>query len=299
MWPAHGFNCLRWKARGHELLYAAPDWKTNPVPTRSGVPLLFPFPNRIRGGQFRHEGREFTLPKNDSAKANAIHGFAPRRAWTVGGYGTEPDGAWLHGDFRISVNAPEANDLWPGDALLSVVYRFAGPTVRISFRVANMGAGTFPFGLGLHPYFKIPGADRMDDTELLAPARSIWPLADSLPAGPKQPVPDALNFNSPRLVAGTTLDTVYGDLGVLRARPDGLLLRAVLKRPDAAGQLDVWTTADFRESVLFTPVHRQALCIEPYTCVTDAANLGADTGWHVLPPGGVWAGAVEFAWTAG
>ncbi len=301
VWPAHGFNCLRWKHRGDELLYAAPDWDTNPVPTRSGVPILFPFPNRIRDGRFTHGGKAYTLPRNDSTKANAIHGFAPRHAWTVFGYGAEPDGAWLHGDFRISENAPEAAGLWPGDALFSVVYRFTGPTLRMTFRVANMGTESFPFGIGLHPYFKIPGADRVDDTELHAPARSVWPLTDSLPSGPKQSVPDALNYNRPRRIAGANLDTVYGDLGVIRTGAEGLLLRAELKRPDAAGRLEVWTTANFRESVLFTPVHRQALCVEPYTCVTDAVNLdatGEDTGWEELPPGGVWSGAVEFAWNA-
>ena len=35
VWPAHGFNCLRWRAGGHDLLFAAPDWAANPVPTAS------------------------------------------------------------------------------------------------------------------------------------------------------------------------------------------------------------------------------------------------------------------------
>jgi len=298
VWPAHGFNCLRWRHRGHDLLYAAPDWESNPVPTRSGIPILFPFPNRIRDGRFTHDGQAFTLPKNDSTKANAIHGFAPRNAWTVFGYAADAAGAWLHADFRIAENAPESKDLWPGDATLSVVYRFTGSKIRMEFRVANAGKTSFPFGIGLHPYFTIPGAATVDDTELHAPARSVWPLTDSLPSGPKQPVPDALNFNRPRRIAGINLDTVYGDLGVIRTGPDGMLLRAALKRPDGDGQLEVWTTADFRESVLFTPVHRQALCVEPYTCVTDAANLTGDAGWQTLPPGSVWTGAVEFAWNA-
>src|SRR5687768_8780872 len=77
IWPAHGFNCLRWQARRHDLLYSAPDWTTNPVPTRSGLPILFPFPNRIRDGVFSQAGREYTLPKNDSTAKNAIHGFSP------------------------------------------------------------------------------------------------------------------------------------------------------------------------------------------------------------------------------
>jgi aldose 1-epimerase len=50
--------------------------------------------------------------------------------------------------------------------------------------------------------------------------------------------------------------------------------------------------------VVFTPANRQAFCIEPYTCVTDAINLqqqGVDAGLLVLPPGEKWSGVVEIA----
>jgi aldose 1-epimerase len=55
----------------------------------------------------------------------------------------------------------------------------------------------------------------------------------------------------------------------------------------------------FRELVLFTPPHRQAVAIEPYTCSADAANLaerGIDSGWRVLPAGSEWEAAVEYRW---
>jgi aldose 1-epimerase len=40
--------------------------------------------------------------------------------------------------------------------------------------------------------------------------------------------------------------------------------------------------------VAFTPPHRLAVCLEPYTCTTDAINLeqqGVNAGWRVLKPG--------------
>jgi aldose 1-epimerase len=134
---------------------------------------------------------------------------------------------------------------------------------------------------------------------LHAPARTVWPLADNLPTGERAAVPDPLNWNRPRTVGATQLDTVYGDLGAIREDGGGLLLRATLADTDRPGRLEVWTTNDFREMVLFTPPHRHAICIEPYTCVTDAVNLqagGVDAGWRELPPGGQWAGAVEWRW---
>lgn len=53
----------------------------------------------------------------------------------------------------------------------------------------------------------------------------------------------------------------------------------------------------FRDLVIFTPPHRQAVCLEPYTCVTDAINLhgrGVETGLMILPPGGQWQGFVQW-----
>jgi aldose 1-epimerase len=300
IWPAHGFNCLRWKVNGHDLLYAAPDWAANPVPTRSGVPILFPFPNRVRDGRFVHAGRDYVLPLNDSAGKNAIHGFSPRNPWRVFGYAADGDSAWLHGDFQLSADAPDAQHLWPGDGQLSVFYRLSPERLRLELRVLNTGDAAFPFGLGFHPYFRLPGDDPdVSNWVLHAPARSVWPLVESLPTGERQRVPDDLNWNRPRRIGTANLDTVYTDLGAIREEPGGLLLRATVSHPDRSGALEVWTTGDFRESVLFIPVHRRAICIEPYTCTTDAANLeanGADAGWRVLEPGRGWTGVVEFRW---
>lgn len=303
VWPSFGFNCLRWRAHGHDLLYSAEDWLLNPLPTRSGVPILFPFPNRIRDGAFHHKGRAYRLPKNDSAHANAIHGFSPRIPWRVFGYGVDATGAWVHGDCQLSVDAPEADGQWPGDGMLSVIYRLSADRLRIEMRVRNMAGELFPFGVGLHPYFRLPGTDADVSRYILhAPARSIWPLTQNLPTGRKEPLRDDLNWNRPRTIGSAVLDTLYGDLGAIREDIGGMLQRVSLSRPDRTEKLEVWTSADFKESILFTPPHRQAICIEPYTCTTDAVNLQAkqiDAGWRELPVGAEWAGSVEFRWNAG
>jgi aldose 1-epimerase len=51
--------------------------------------------------------------------------------------------------------------------------------------------------------------------------------------------------------------------------------------------------------VLFTPPHRHAVAVEPYTCSADAANLaarGIDSGWREPEPGSTWEAAVEYRW---
>ena len=63
-----------------------------------------------------------------------------------------------------------------------------------------------------------------------------------------------------------------------------------------AATLRLRASPAFREVVVFTPPHRQAFCIEPYTCTTDAINLqarGVDAGLLTLPPGGRWTAVFE------
>src|SRR5579871_4129739 len=73
IWPALGFNCFHWQEQTLDLLYADPQLFQNPVPTRSGFPVLFPFPNRIRNGRFTWQGKDYQLPLNDPSHRNAIH----------------------------------------------------------------------------------------------------------------------------------------------------------------------------------------------------------------------------------
>ncbi|MCE9531326.1 MAG: aldose 1-epimerase [Planctomycetes bacterium] len=304
VWPAHGFNCLRWRVNTGEglrdLLYASPEWDSNPVPSRSGVPILYPFPNRIRDGKYSFGWKNYQLPLNDSTKKNAIHGYAPRHPWRVFGYKVEDNSAWVHGDFQTSVDAPETAAFWPSDSIFSVVYRLSAHALRLEMSVRNFGDSPLPFGIGLHPYFRFPCDDQtIDRCKLLAPARSIWECVENLPTGERKPVADGYNWNSARVIGPTLLDTLYTDLGAIEERADGLLLRAALGHTEFPGAIQVWTSKDFRESVLFTPQHRQAVCIEPYTCATDAINLterGVDAGWKVLPQGEKWTGVVEFRW---
>jgi aldose 1-epimerase len=101
----------------------------------------------------------------------------------------------------------------------------------------------------------------------------------------------ARDLNAPRRYADLNLDDVLTGLDDT-AQPEagGLCLRGRVEG------LGVYSSPAFRELVVFTPVHRQAMCLEPYTCTTDAINLqarGIDAGLLVLQPGERWTGVVE------
>jgi aldose 1-epimerase len=301
IWPALGFNCYHWQLRRTpgrmlQLLYADPQLFDNGRPTRSGIPILFPFPNRIRDGRFTWQGKSYELPLNDSSAKNAIHGFPCRKPWRVVQQGSDASQAWLTGEFRGSFEAPETLDLWPADYLIRITYRLRADALRLEAQVEIPGQAALPFGLGYHPYFHLPFAEAgtADACEIKVPADSYWELQDSLPSGHRKPVDPARDLRTPRRVGELNLDDVLTDLP--RYSGDELCLRATLRDPAALAELRLFCSPAFREMVLFTPVHRQAICVEPYTCTTDAINLqqrGVNAGLLVLQPGESWSGVVE------
>jgi aldose 1-epimerase len=301
VWPALGFNCFRWQApRGGQtldLLYDDPNLFSDGRPTRSGIPILFPFPNRLRDGRFTWDGKEYQLPLNDNPPRNAIHGFVCRRAWRVVDHGATENAAWITGEFHGLVDAPDCRNLWPADYNLRVTYRLGAGLLRIEAEVTNPDTVSLPFGLGYHPYFRVPFSPtgKADDFTVQVPAGSYWQLSELLPTGTRLPVDAARDLNRPRRFGDLSLDDVLTDLPTQAPGENGLLERALLQ-DDSGAELRMFCSPAFREMVVFTPANRQAFCVEPYTCPTDAINLqarGIETGWQTMPPGGRWSAVVE------
>lgn len=299
VWPALGFNAYRWRVpadTAHELLYSTPQLLADGRGTRFGFPVLFPFPNRIAAGRFSWEGRSYQLPLGDPAKANAIHGFAFKNPWRVLDVGADDVSAWVTAEFRAAIDAPDVQELWPADGVLRLTYQLRHRRLRVAAEIENAGAEPLPFGLGFHPYFGLAPFGG-EQALIWAAAQKSWELRASLPTGRTHPVDGPLDLREVRTLAGQTYDDVLTEL---RPAPfeegTGLGLVARLRDPKGERALSLWTADDFRDLVIFTPPHRQALCLEPYTCITDAINLqqrGIAAGLRVLAPGARWHGAIE------
>jgi len=304
VWPALGFNCYRWYVRprgensAEELLDSVPEFFEQEKPTRSGFPILFPFPNRIRAGRFRWLGQDYHLAANDPSGKNAIHGFACHAPWQV--VDTNESECSITAEHVSSPQNP-----WPASYRLQLTYRLAANRLRLEARVKNTDSQPLPFGLGYHPYFR---ASLLGDANTIVqvPASASWELEENLPTGKVIPVAGQRDLRAGRKVAGLELDDVLTDLDPacgVASGPDAtphaaqpLVLRGSLHSPARRSALEMWTSPEFREMVVFTPPHRQAICLEPYTCVTDAINLrerNIDAGWRVLGSGESWTGVVE------
>jgi aldose 1-epimerase len=287
-----------WGANLHQLTLPSSggpiDLLLGPDPGRDathfGIPILFPFPNRLHGGRFSFQGREYQLDTDSTG--NAIHGFVRNRPWRVEDAETLADAVKLRVAFDSSEHASVLRQ-FPFPFRLEVTFTLSKRSLRIAARATNQGEAPMPMGFGLHPWFCLPleaGRSR-EDYRLRVPASSQWELtADKLPTGRVIPVPPEKDFRSERALGDLLLDDGYTDI----VAPG----ECALISPDGGTRVVVRYDEAFRELVIYAPATIPTLCMEPYSCATDAFNLasrGIDGGMVVLEAGGDWRGVVEIA----
>jgi len=292
--PALGFNCFSYQLASNqgpvELLWSAPDFVTGTArPSGSGIPLLFPFAGRIRGGKFAFGGSNFDLATGDG-RGNAIHGFVLDRPWQV----IEQQSHRLVGRFEASRVDPQILLRWPSDFRLEVSYELQAGALVSDIRATNIGDRPLPFWFGTHPYFRLPLGNRgaPNDCTLTVPVEHRWELVDLLPTGKRAKPEGPFDLAAGVPFAQTQLDDVF-DVACA-----GDTWSAQIA--DAANRRTLTMTSDslFTTCVVYNPPHRQAVCIEPYTGLPDAFALtaqGIPAGPAVLAPGAEFSARITIA----
>lgn len=294
-----GFNCYSFQAhvqdRVVDVLDASADFIDGQQrASHHGIPLLFPYPNRIREGKYTWDGVEYKLPSDVVAydpTGNAIHGFCLDRPWRVVDKGVN----FVVGQFQLSVDAPDRLPYWPGDLILEVRYELRSTTLRSEICVRNPSAHAVPWGFGTHPYFRLPLAaeSRAGQCLIEAPAAEELELVGCLPTGKRSPIQPEKDLREGAYFDVLKLDDVMSGL----AGAGDWITCQIMDEPSGL-QVTQRFTRDFRELVVYTPPNRDAICLEPYTCMTDAINLeqqGIDAGLRVLEPGGEYHGVIEIS----
>ncbi|REK27683.1 MAG: aldose 1-epimerase [Planctomycetota bacterium] len=299
--PELGFNCYSFRVqRGGEpieLLWAAEGFREGGErPSGSGIPILFPFPGRIGQGRFRYGGREYSL-EVEEGREHALHGFAYTRPWRV----LERASDRVTAQFTASIDDPTILDRWPADFQITASYRIEQEELVLDIKLENPGQTSCPWGLGLHPYFRVPidsaagdgRAGRAAECELQVPVAKAWELDAMLPTGKILAATEIEGMRGEDLRTGVTLgDRHLDDVFTGVEFVDGVATSR-LRDPQSGHAIAVRFDDTFRECVLYTPDTREAVCIEPYTCVPDAyalAERGIETesigtGLRLLEPG--------------
>lgn len=272
--PAWGNNCFMLHGQ-QPILEPVTFDAMQARPTSYGVPILFPFPNRLRDGVILWRGQRYPI---DPPR----HGFVRDKAWRVLATGaTDEAGAWMTARVEASTYAEAILRQFPFPFTLDVTYRLRDSGLYMETVMYNTGDQAMPVGFGIHPYFRCPTPGT-----LCVPAQQRWELEDSLPTGRLLPVDGAYDLRQPRDVATLELDDIYTGL---RADPDGQVRCRLRDHAQGLETTVVFAAADFPHVVVYTPpAPRQAICIEPYTCPTDGLNLqerGIESQRVILEPG--------------
>lgn len=280
-----GFNCYEFRThvgdQEIDVLSSDPDFATTGGrASGNGIPILFPFPNRIRGGRFSWDGRDYQIPIGN--RPHAIHGFALDTPWRVIDQGAD----FVVGQWRLSQDDPDRAEFWPADCQIEVRYELKGPVLDSRITITNPDEKPLPFGFGTHAYFKLPLVEESSLHHCLiqGPAQKKWVLEDFIPTGEIRAIDEAKDIRNGAYVKPGEFDDVLTDL-----RTGGETLNCIIM--DESAGLEIVQACDasaFRELVIYAPPNRPAVCMEPYTCTTDAVNLhqrGIDAGWRVLEPG--------------
>lgn len=283
--PGFGFNCYSFapvvSGEAIETLWAAADFDSGQQrASHSGIPLLFPFPGRLGGTEFRYAGKSYSLDAADG-RGNAIHGFVLNRPWEV----VERTETRLVGQFQASQVEPGILDHWPADFRITLGYELRGSRLSSAIEIFNPDDKPLPFGFGMHPYFRVPLGQRgrADDCLITVPVTEYWPLENMLPTGQTLPAVGPRDLARGMRFADAQLDDVFSGLPSSAASH-----AASIVDPGSGRTLRLTFGQGFNAVVVYNPPHREAVCIEPYTCIPDYFNLmarGIDARLNVLKPG--------------
>jgi aldose 1-epimerase len=253
-------TALSW--RGRDVLRPAPDDIDSPL-AASSFPLA-PYANRINDGAFAFEGRAVLLPATPGFEPHALHGVGWRAPWNV---------LRVHGGTVDLVLAAEAGPEWPWAWTASHRLTLSEDGLEMSLSLTNEDAAPMPAGLGLHPYFAVEPATRL---QLSAPR--VW-LTDA------REIPERLT------AAGELID--WSEAAAVAEAPfvdhayadwNG---RAALLHD--GWRVDMTASRNARWAQVYAPRGEAFACVEPVTHRPDAHNAppGEDSGLTVLEPGGV------------
>lgn len=291
--PTNGFNLYSFRVphdnEDIDVIWSEPGFGGHDAkPTRSGIPILFPFAGRISNSAYswRTDRGTKSIDITTAGKNgdNAIHGFVVNRPWRV----RENFRHRATAVFQGSIDAPETLADWPSDYLIRVTWVVGPSGLTAHIYIQNPGESDLPFTFGLHPYFRIPfGGGSRDNIIATVPAESVLELEDLLPTGQVLPVDAPRDLRRGRRFSDITVDDVYTNL----VPNDRGQITTTLRDDDTGITIVQRFSNEYPFVVVFTPPHREAIAIEPYTGAPDPFKLfdtSLDPRIAVLKPRQTW-----------
>lgn len=240
-----------------------------------GVPLLYPWANRLAGFRYSVAGREVTVPSDPQRVALdgnglPIHGvIGGGVAWELT-HGPPQEGEQrLNARLRWDETRAGLFEVFPFRHEVEYEARLVGERLEVAITVHACDGDHVPVAFGFHPYFVLPGIAREDWLVELPAMRPLALDEHQIPLGPAGP---RLSARSLRLA-----ESVFDD-GFDELRPSACFAVSSADRRIALEAIEGYPCAQ-----IYAPAEREVICFEPMSAPANALISGE--GLRVLAPG--------------
>ncbi len=272
--PGAGMICSSLRHRGDELL--AQNSGVAAYSERGatmGIPLLYPWANRLAGFDYSVDGRTVQVPHDPARVALddnglPIHGvIGGRLAWELT-RAPGPGAPSLAARLSWSASEPELFEVFPFRHDLLYEARLGGGRLELQITVHACGADSVPLAFGFHPYLSPAQTPREGWLVELPPMRPLALDANQIPIGHEQPLA-AQRFE----LAGREFDDGF----------DSVSEPARFAVVGAGRRIEVELLEGYPCAQVFAPRDGEFICFEPMTAPANALRSGM--GLRLLPPG--------------
>jgi aldose 1-epimerase len=241
----------------------------------TGIPVLYPTPNRVSGEGFIFEDEKYELIYKN--KPLLLHGAASTFDFRVVEKCVTESFVSLTGEFIIEKDTP-SYEYFPFESKISITVKLEDSEIYLSYHVSNYSKKNLPYGLGFHPFFKKKGKVlfRINAEQWYEMNKDKYPTGKLLSL---KSLPFCINeltgvdrYNFDHVFTNindfnTTAEIIYADLNT---------------------KIRISASEDFGHLVVYTPSGRDSFCIENQTCSSDCHNLynqgNPTTGLQILAP---------------
>jgi aldose 1-epimerase len=272
--PNAGMICCSLRHRGKELLAQAGGLAEYAHDGHTmGIPLLYPWANRLAGFDYRVDARTVRVPHDPEriqleGHGLPIHGvIGGRLAWELTRTPAR-DGNVLSGRLRWDDTEPELFEVFPFRHEVVYEARLADGRLELALTIHATDADAVPLAFGFHPYVRLPGAPRQRWLVELPAMRRLALDANQIPIAPDQELP-AQRFT----LAEHEFDDAFDQV----SEPSRFAVTAAGRR------VEVEFLEGYSCAQVFAPLDAECICFEPMAAPPNALRSGS--GLRMLAAG--------------
>ena len=256
----------------------------------NGIPLLWPYANRLDEQAFYANGQKYTFDPgigNTGRGAVPMHGFVTAAtAWKVIEMKADGKSAWITSKLEF-FRFPKYMKQFPFAHTLTMTYRLQDGALEVHTRIDSLSAEPMPVAIGFHPYFQLTDSNK-EEWQLSVAAKTHWLLDErTLPTGETEPITKILPDPQKVSVKDIPLDDVFTEL---ERDAKGL---ATMSLKGKEQQVDVVVGPKFKTILVYTRAAgpRGSVAFEPMAGISNSMNMaqkGLYKELQTIEPGGSW-----------